>query len=110
MGGAGSAPIHRAAAPTTTRRGRGAAASKKKQQVGTSESDRRSKREEQGCLVVATSNASIKFHEVWSSKPRGKGSTDLAVAGGLGVGGLLGGSQILEGECSAKLAREGWIR
>ncbi|KAK5136876.1 hypothetical protein LTR08_001798 [Meristemomyces frigidus] len=40
---------------------------------------------EEGCLVVATSDASIKFHEVWAER-----SPDL---------GVLGGS-ILEGECS----------
>ncbi|KAK3643216.1 hypothetical protein LTR56_010363 [Elasticomyces elasticus] len=39
---------------------------------------------DEGCLVVATSDASIKFHEVWDDKPvRGEGT--------------LGGSQILEG-------------
>lgn len=41
---------------------------------------------EEGCIVVATSDASIKFHEVWSEERR-------ATAGGKG---LLGGSDILE--------------
>lgn len=45
--------------------------------------------EEEGCIVVASSNESIQFHEVWSdvAKP--------AYAGD-GVRGLLGGSDILE--------------
>lgn len=43
----------------------------------------------EGCLVVATSDASIKFHEVWSGLNRKGGSN--------GNGGWLGGSQILEG-------------
>lgn len=41
--------------------------------------------EQEGCIVVATSESSIKFHEVWSE--------DRRVKGGLG---LLGGSNILE--------------
>jgi WD40 repeat protein len=41
---------------------------------------------EEGCIVVATSDASIKFHEVWSEGRR-------ATVGGRG---LLGGSEILE--------------
>jgi hypothetical protein len=87
-----------------------AAAKKKNDDGGSSGTGQCGKREEQGCLVVATSDASIKFHEVWSEKPRGRGSADLMVGGRLGAGGSFGGSQILEGECSAKLAREGWIR
>jgi hypothetical protein len=66
----------------------------------------RSSREEEGCLVVATSDASIKFHEVWTERPRGGAGR----RGEAGSEGLLGGSQILEGECSVRLAREGWIR
>ncbi|KAJ3528600.1 hypothetical protein NM208_g10128 [Fusarium decemcellulare] len=42
---------------------------------------------QEGCIVVASSDKSIKFHEVWS---REKGAT----AGGSGI---LGGSDILEG-------------
>ncbi|KAF1991700.1 WD40 repeat-like protein, partial [Aulographum hederae CBS 113979] len=42
---------------------------------------------EEGCLVVATSDASIKFHEVWAERKRATG----------GAYGLLGGSDILEG-------------
>jgi hypothetical protein len=41
----------------------------------------------EGCLVVATSDCSIKFHEVWAEERRG------AV---VGRAGLLGGSDILE--------------
>lgn len=41
----------------------------------------------EGCIVVATSDASIKFHEVWSDERRGRRD---------GIGGLLGGSDILE--------------
>lgn len=48
---------------------------------------------DQGCIVVATSDMAIRFHEIWSDR---RGS----VAGGLlgsGTAGLLGGSDILEG-------------
>lgn len=47
---------------------------------------------DEGCLVIATSDASIKFHEVWSER------TGPGRAGALGValGGNLGGSDILE--------------
>jgi hypothetical protein len=45
-----------------------------------------SRTEEEGCLVVATSDASIKFHEVWAEERRATVSK----------GGLLGGSDILE--------------
>jgi hypothetical protein len=41
--------------------------------------------------VIATSDASIKFHEVWS-EGAGAGSGSL----GVGLGGSLGGSDILE--------------
>ncbi|TKA44369.1 hypothetical protein B0A54_05113 [Friedmanniomyces endolithicus] len=51
---------------------------------GEGENGRRTRNE--GCLVVATSDASIKFHEVWA---------DEAVLGDWQ--GTLGGSQILEG-------------
>ena len=46
---------------------------------------------DEGCLVIATSDASIKFHEVW-------GESGKSALGGLGVGlgGSLGGSDILE--------------
>lgn len=46
-----------------------------------------SRTQEEGCLVVATSDASIKFHEIWSESRR-------ATSAGQG---LLGGSDILEG-------------
>ena len=45
------------------------------------------------CLVIATSDASIKFHEVWSEGPGGRGA---GVGGGGGRMGALGGSDILE--------------
>ncbi|KAL3425457.1 WD repeat domain-containing protein [Phlyctema vagabunda] len=41
----------------------------------------------EGCLVVASSDESVKFHEVWTADPK-------ATTGGKG---LLGGSDILEG-------------
>ncbi|KAF2236505.1 WD40 repeat-like protein [Viridothelium virens] len=44
----------------------------------------------EGCVVVATSDASIKFHEVWCEP---KGSKEI---GGRSRQGLLGGSKILE--------------
>lgn len=43
---------------------------------------------EEGCIVVASSDESVKFHEVWS---------DARKSVGLGKPGLLGGSDILEG-------------
>lgn len=57
---------------------------------------------EEGCLVVATSDASIKFHEIWAERA-GK----IKRAGNVGV---LGRSQILEGECSAEVERQTSIR
>ena len=41
----------------------------------------------EGCIVVASSDKSVKFHEVWSHEKR-------ATTGGTG---MLGGSDILEG-------------
>lgn len=49
---------------------------------------------DEGCLVIATSDASIKFHEVWSESNKGIGSAGGSV--GVGIGGSLGGSDILE--------------
>lgn len=46
---------------------------------------------DEGCLVIATSDASIKFHEVWS-----EGSRSGVGGLGVGLGGSLGGSDILE--------------
>ncbi|KAF2866117.1 WD40-repeat-containing domain protein [Massariosphaeria phaeospora] len=44
---------------------------------------------EEGCIVIAASDAAIRFHEIWADGKR---------AGGVGSGtGLLGGSEILEG-------------
>lgn len=40
----------------------------------------------EGCIIVAASDKSIKFHEVWSAEKK-------ATVGGVG---LLGGSDILE--------------
>lgn len=57
---------------------------------------------EEGCLVVATSDASIKFHEIWAE--RGEGGKKAPPSG------ILGGSQILEGECSFDIERAGVIR
>ncbi|KAF2668785.1 WD40 repeat-like protein [Microthyrium microscopicum] len=45
-----------------------------------------SRTEEEGCLVVATSDCSIKFHEVWAEERRATGER----------GGMLGGSDILD--------------
>lgn len=45
-----------------------------------------SRTQEEGCLVVAASDESINFHEVWAEKRKAMGSK----------GGLLGGSDILE--------------
>lgn len=44
-------------------------------------------RGQEGSIIIASSDKSIKFHEVWS---RQKGAT-------VGVSGMLGGSDILEG-------------
>ena len=57
---------------------------------------------EEGCLVVATSDASIKFHEIW---------TESRSAGGKRIpSGVLGGSQILEEECTGDIERWTVIR
>jgi hypothetical protein len=42
---------------------------------------------EEGCIIVASSDQTIKFHEVWSGRRKSIGSAC----------GLLGGSDILEG-------------
>ena len=60
---------------------------------------------EEGCLVVATSDASIKFHEIWAETG---GATGARARTGLGA--ATSGSPILEGECSDAVAREGTIR
>lgn len=57
---------------------------------------------EEGCLVIATSDASIKFHEIWAEPGEGAKRSP--------PGGLLAGSQILEGECSLEMERGGIIR
>ncbi|KAI6800315.1 WD40 repeat-like protein [Hortaea werneckii] len=59
---------------------------------------------EEGCLVVATSDASIKFHEIWPEKAEGKKVSSNSPSG------WLGGSQILEGECSLEMERRSAIR
>ena len=46
-----------------------------------------SRTDKEGCIVVASSDESVKFHEVWAS-------TQKSTVGGVG---LLGGSDILEG-------------
>lgn len=51
--------------------------------------------EREGCLVVATSDASIKFHEVWSEGPGG--ARVVGPYGGRGAGGIgCMGSGVLE--------------
>lgn len=57
---------------------------------------------EEGCLVVATSDASIKFHEIWAERHEGWKKRVVT--------GALGGSQILEGECSPEIERLDAIR
>jgi hypothetical protein len=57
---------------------------------------------EEGCLVVATSDASIKFHEIWTES-RSMGGKRIPSGG-------LGGSQILEEECSGDIERWTVIR
>ncbi|KAK3704176.1 hypothetical protein LTR37_014016 [Vermiconidia calcicola] len=57
---------------------------------------------QEGCLVVATSDASIKFHEIWAEHSPGGGKRVAS--------GVLGGSQILEEECSGDIARWSVIR
>ncbi|EMC96649.1 hypothetical protein BAUCODRAFT_122632 [Baudoinia panamericana UAMH 10762] len=53
---------------------------------------------EEGCLVVATSDASIKFHEIWAEgNSNAEKQRAREPAGGLGS---LAGSQILAGECT----------
>lgn len=47
---------------------------------------------EEGCIVVATSDMAIRFHEIWSDRRDG-----VEVSIGSGTTGLLGGSDILEG-------------
>lgn len=56
---------------------------------------------EEGCLVVATSDASIKFHEIWAEKAGGGGK----VAGS----GVFGGSQILEEQHGGDIERWGTV-
>ena len=70
-----------------------------------------SRTEQEGCIIVASSDESVKFHEVWAGSlrashrsrgMRGPGSGGGAVGIGLGLGsksGVLGGSDILEGVC-----------
>ena len=53
-------------------------------------------------LGVATSDASIKFHEIWAEQ-RTDGGKRVA-------SGVLGGSQILEEECSGEVERWAVIR
>jgi hypothetical protein len=54
-----------------------------------------SRTEEEGSLIVACCDQTVKFFEVWAGKSKGS-------AGGKGLGnrqGVLGGSRILEGWC-----------
>ncbi|KAI4733517.1 WD40 repeat-like protein [Aureobasidium sp. EXF-12298] len=51
----------------------------------------------EGCLVVASSDSSIKFHEVWSEEPTSYRNGPVTPMGtSMGVNGCLGGSDILE--------------
>jgi hypothetical protein len=43
---------------------------------------------EEGCIIVASSDQTVKFHEVWTGRRMGTGSAAC---------GLFGGSDILEG-------------
>ncbi|KAL9620678.1 MAG: hypothetical protein Q9160_004814 [Pyrenula sp. 1 TL-2023] len=49
---------------------------------------------EEGCVIVASSDESVKFHEVWSGARKGGKRGKLG-----GQGGVLGGSSVLEGIC-----------
>ncbi|KAF2162382.1 hypothetical protein M409DRAFT_69260 [Zasmidium cellare ATCC 36951] len=60
---------------------------------------------DEGCLVIATSNASIKFHEIWPEKIEKRGRDGLSSGRG-----LLGGSVILEDGVSFEMEMEGAIR
>lgn len=54
-----------------------------------------SRTEEEGSLIIACSDQTVKFFEVWTGKSKGS-------AGGKGLGsrpGVLGGSRVLEGWC-----------
>lgn len=55
---------------------------------------------EEGCLVVATSDASIKFHEIWAEKDGRSRRVES---------GVFGGSQILEEEHSGDIERWGTV-
>lgn len=61
---------------------------------------------EEGCLVIATSDASIKFHEIWSEAPGGS-RVGGAGSGCGAVSGVLGGSDLLESLCGVE--KEGRI-
>jgi hypothetical protein len=51
----------------------------------------------EGCLVVASSDSSIKFHEVWSEEPTSYRNGPVTPMGtSMGINGCLGGSDILE--------------
>lgn len=56
--------------------------------AGTTDSQVRRKKEREGCLIVAASDKSVKFHEIW-----GTGRSNFTTASAPGV---LGGSDILE--------------
>ncbi|KAL9082225.1 MAG: hypothetical protein Q9159_006588 [Coniocarpon cinnabarinum] len=49
---------------------------------------------EEGCIVVASSEGTIKFHEVWADNKKSKSDRGSSAVGGRA--GLLGGSSILE--------------
>ncbi|KAF3481316.1 meiosis-specific APC/C activator protein AMA1 [Arthroderma uncinatum] len=86
---------HQLAEPPTTRRHPGHGLNRSdvgSEDSQTAQSNREgdtwwSRTAEEGCIIVASSDESVKFHEVWSGTPK-------SIAG---TSGLLGGSAILEG-------------
>ncbi|PNS16963.1 hypothetical protein CAC42_4927 [Sphaceloma murrayae] len=76
-------------------KGKGAAGEEKGKPVR--RGGRGTRREREGCLVIATSDASIKFHEVWSEGPGGARVAESCEGLGLGQGGIgCLGSEVLE--------------
>jgi meiosis-specific APC/C activator protein AMA1 len=82
--------------PDTSMDGEGTGRPARSAREGTPWYARRTRAE--GCLVIAASDSSIKFHEVWSEDPISCriGGPSSHVGLGVGLGGSLGGSDILE--------------